>query len=131
MSTPTPTPTPTASGTAAPPGGQQVPLPHELTAEWTVRAHLTFARAGETVQKEFSAPEAVHPVRVVYKWSTPFEDPEAEQDADKVIPPLGSWLKRIVERFLCRPETASVPPILRPPPPMLTLPSAVPRHPGL
>ncbi|XP_017108043.2 uncharacterized protein [Drosophila bipectinata] len=80
----TPTPTPTASGAAAPSGGQQAPpLPHELTAEWTVRAHLTFARAGETVQKEFCAPEAVHPVRVVYKWSTPFQDPEQEQDADK------------------------------------------------
>ncbi|XP_017027268.1 uncharacterized protein [Drosophila kikkawai] len=61
---------------------QQVPLPHELTAEWTVRAHLTFARAGEPVQKELSAPEAVHPVRVVYKWCTPSEEVE-EQDVDK------------------------------------------------
>lgn len=92
------TPTPTASGAAAPTGGQQVPLPHELTAEWTVRAHLTFARAGETVHKEFSAPEAVHPVRVVYKWSTPFEDPEeAEQDADKVTHTLDRWMVGIIE----------------------------------
>lgn len=72
----------------APPGTEQVqvpPLPHELTAEWTVRAHLTFARAGEPVQKEFNAPEAVHPVRVVYKWCTPTEETEEqEQDVDKV-----------------------------------------------
>lgn len=46
------------------------PLPHELTAEWTVRAQLTFARAGERVQREFSSNDPVHPVRVVYKWST-------------------------------------------------------------
>ncbi|KAL7735203.1 hypothetical protein ACLKA6_016122 [Drosophila palustris] len=52
------------------------PLPHELTAEWTVRAQLTFARGGETVQKEFSGQEPLHPVRVVYKWCTPETEPE-------------------------------------------------------
>lgn len=52
------------------------PLPHELTAEWTVRAHLTFARGGEAVQKEYNVQEPLHPVRVVYKWCTP----EAEQE---------------------------------------------------
>ncbi|XP_033155695.1 uncharacterized protein LOC117138003 [Drosophila mauritiana] len=82
MSTPTPTP-----GAVQ---GQEVPLPHELTAEWTVRAHLTFARAGETVQKEFSAPETVHPMRVVYKWCTPCEEPETEQDVDKTAATAGT-----------------------------------------
>lgn len=46
------------------------PLPHELTAEWTVKAQLKFARAGETVRREFSSNDPVNPVRVVYKWST-------------------------------------------------------------
>nr|XP_016928785.1 uncharacterized protein LOC108009168 [Drosophila suzukii] len=82
--------TPTATPTAGAVPGQQVPLPHELTAEWTVRAHLTFARAGEHVQKEFSAPEAVHPMRVVYKWCTPCEEPETEQDVDKTQATAGT-----------------------------------------
>ncbi|XP_073847013.1 uncharacterized protein isoform X2 [Musca autumnalis] len=46
------------------------PMPHELTAEWTVRAQLRFARAGETVRKEFSTNDPINPVRVVYKWTT-------------------------------------------------------------
>uniref|UniRef100_A0A1I8NQN1 Uncharacterized protein n=1 Tax=Stomoxys calcitrans TaxID=35570 RepID=A0A1I8NQN1_STOCA len=49
---------------------QQPPMPHELTAEWTVRAQLRFARAGETVRKDFSTNDPINPVRVVYKWST-------------------------------------------------------------
>ncbi|CAD7013989.1 unnamed protein product [Ceratitis capitata] len=58
------------------------PQPHELTAEWTVRAQLTFARAGEKVQREFSANDPVNPVRVVYKWST-FDSPlPPDDDAD-------------------------------------------------
>jgi len=58
------------------------PLPHELTAEWTVRAQLTFARGGEAVQKEYNVQEPLHPVRVVYKWCTP----EAEHEkVSKVI----------------------------------------------
>lgn len=56
------------------------PLPHELTAEWTVRAQLTFARGGEPVQREYSTQDAVHPVRVVYKWCTPCEEHEPEQE---------------------------------------------------
>ncbi|XP_034110977.1 uncharacterized protein LOC117572339 [Drosophila albomicans] len=52
------------------------PLPHELTAEWTVRAQLTFARGGEPVQQEYNAQDPLHPVRVVYKWCTP----EVEQE---------------------------------------------------
>ncbi|XP_019893736.1 uncharacterized protein LOC105262075 isoform X2 [Musca domestica] len=46
------------------------PMPHELTAEWTVRAQLRFARAGETVRKDFSTNDPINPVRVVYKWTT-------------------------------------------------------------
>ncbi|XP_037948959.1 serine-rich adhesin for platelets [Teleopsis dalmanni] len=46
------------------------PQPHELTAEWTVRAKLTFARAGENVRREFSSNDPTNPVRVIYKWST-------------------------------------------------------------
>ncbi|XP_011196401.2 uncharacterized protein Hgs_2 [Zeugodacus cucurbitae] len=57
------------------------PQPHELTAEWTVRAQLTFARAGEKVQREFSSNDPVNPVRVVYKWST-FDSPLPPDDAD-------------------------------------------------
>lgn len=99
MSTPTPT-----SGAVQ---GHEVPLPHELTAEWTVRAHLTFARAGETVQKEFSAPETVHPMRVVYKWCTPCEEPETEQDVDKasrdgkIFQPLFISLKSSTDSGYC------------------------------
>ncbi|XP_065369949.1 uncharacterized protein LOC135962125 isoform X2 [Calliphora vicina] len=48
---------------------QRAPMPHELTAEWTVSAQLKFARAGETVKKEFSTNDTVNPVRVLYKWS--------------------------------------------------------------
>ncbi|KRF99154.1 uncharacterized protein Dwil_GK27624 [Drosophila willistoni] len=62
-----------------------IPLPHELTAEWTVRAQLTFARNGEPVQKEYGEQDALHPVRVVYKLSAP----STEQDADKVSPSAG------------------------------------------
>ncbi|XP_030564113.1 uncharacterized protein LOC115764937 [Drosophila novamexicana] len=59
------------------------PLPHELTAEWTVRAQLTFARAGgEPVQREFSAQEPLHPVRVVYKLCTPTAE-EHETEPEK------------------------------------------------
>lgn len=60
------------------------PQPHELTAEWTVRAQLTFARAGEKVQREFSSNDPVNPVRVVYKWSA-FDSPlppDDDVDAD-------------------------------------------------
>ncbi|XP_011209607.2 uncharacterized protein LOC105230516 [Bactrocera dorsalis] len=58
------------------------PQPHELTAEWTVRAQLTFARAGEKVQREFSSNDPVNPVRVVYKWSA-FDSPlPPDDDAD-------------------------------------------------
>lgn len=60
------------------------PQPHELTAEWTVRAQLTFARAGEKVQREFSSNDPVNPVRVVYKWSA-FDSPlppDVDDDAD-------------------------------------------------
>lgn len=46
------------------------PMPHELTAEWTVSAQLKFARAGETVKKEYSTNDPINPVRVMYKWST-------------------------------------------------------------
>ncbi|XP_061392343.1 uncharacterized protein LOC133327822 [Musca vetustissima] len=49
---------------------QPPPMPHELTAEWTVRAQLRFARAGETVRKDFSTNDPINPVRVVYKWTT-------------------------------------------------------------
>ncbi|XP_075168116.1 uncharacterized protein LOC142240294 [Haematobia irritans] len=61
------------------PQPQQVrpPMPHELTAEWTVRAQLRFARAGETVRKDFSTNDPINPVRVVYKWSTLDEDGNA------------------------------------------------------
>ncbi|XP_046809623.1 uncharacterized protein LOC111675925 [Lucilia cuprina] len=48
---------------------QRPPMPHELTAEWTVSAQLKFARAGETVKKEFSTNDTVNPVRVFYKWN--------------------------------------------------------------
>lgn len=71
-------------------GGQPPapPLPHELTAEWTVRAQLTFARAGEPVQREFNAQEPLQPMRVVYKWSTPHAEaepePEQEPEPEKV-----------------------------------------------
>lgn len=64
---------------AAPPPSA-LPLPHELTAEWTVRAQLTFARGGEPVQREYSGQDAVHPVRVVYKWCAPCEEHEPEQE---------------------------------------------------
>ncbi|XP_034651515.1 uncharacterized protein LOC117890655 isoform X1 [Drosophila subobscura] len=72
-------------------GASAAPLPHELTAEWTVRAHLTFARAGEPVHGEGSATEQptvqpVHPVHVVYKWCTPCD----EQDVDKTATTLGT-----------------------------------------
>lgn len=50
--------------------GVTPPLPTELTAEWTVKAHLRFARAGESVRKTFSSCDPVNPVRIVYKWST-------------------------------------------------------------
>ncbi|XP_017837324.1 uncharacterized protein LOC108596268 [Drosophila busckii] len=60
------------------------PLPHELTAEWTVRAQLTFAHGGEPVQREFSTQDAVQPVRVVYKWCTPSEQTEIETEQEKV-----------------------------------------------
>lgn len=63
-----------------PPPPAPPPLPHELTAEWTVRAQLTFARGGEPVQREYSTQDAVHPVRVVYKWCTPCEEHEPEQE---------------------------------------------------
>ncbi|XP_034479108.1 uncharacterized protein LOC117785276 [Drosophila innubila] len=56
--------------------GEGPPLPHELTAEWTVRAQLTFARGGEAVQKEYNVQEPLHPVRVVYKWCTPATEQE-------------------------------------------------------
>lgn len=65
---------------AAPPPAAALPLPHELTAEWTVRAQLTFARGGEPVQREYSGQDAVHPVRVVYKWCAPCEEHEPEQE---------------------------------------------------
>lgn len=63
---------------------QRPPMPHELTAEWTVRAQLRFARAGETVSKEFSTNDPVNPVRVIYKWSTLDSDktPTNSQHAD-------------------------------------------------
>lgn len=64
----------------APPAPPAPPLPHELTAEWTVRAQLTFARGGEPVQREYSTQDAVHPVRVVYKWCAPCEEHEPEQE---------------------------------------------------
>lgn len=64
----------------APSDAPTLPLPHELTAEWTVRAQLTFARGGEPVQREYSTQDAVHPVRVVYKWCTPCEEHEPEQE---------------------------------------------------
>lgn len=57
---------------------QRPPMPHELTAEWTVRAQLRFARAGETVRKDFNSNDPVNPVRVVYKWTT--------LDADGTVP---------------------------------------------
>ncbi|XP_053966353.1 uncharacterized protein LOC128868367 [Anastrepha ludens] len=60
-------------------GTTQPPQPHELTAEWTVRAQLTFARAGEKVQREFSSNDPTNPVRVVYKWST-FDSPVPPDD---------------------------------------------------
>ncbi|XP_023177907.2 uncharacterized protein LOC111604184 [Drosophila hydei] len=65
-------------------GGQPPapPLPHELTAEWTVRAQLTFARAGEPVQREFNAQEPLQPMRVVYKWSTPHAEAEPEPEPE-------------------------------------------------
>ncbi|KAM7342223.1 uncharacterized protein ACRADG_009705 isoform 1-T5 [Cochliomyia hominivorax] len=47
----------------------RAPMPHELMAEWTVSAQLKFARAGETVKKEFSTNDPINPVRVLYKWS--------------------------------------------------------------
>ena len=51
-------------------GRRHIILPHELTAEWTVKAHLKFAKAGETIRKEINSDDTVHPVRVMYKWST-------------------------------------------------------------
>lgn len=83
----------TSSNVRGADGGEQAtpkpplpPLPHELTAEWTVRAQLTFARAGEPVQREFNAQEPLQPMRVVYKWSTPHTEAEheAEPEPEKV-----------------------------------------------
>lgn len=62
---------------------QRPPMPHELTAEWTVRAQLRFARAGETVRKEFSTNDPVNPVRVVYKWSTLDTNAATNQDGQQ------------------------------------------------
>lgn len=53
---------------------KETPLPHELTAEWTVRAQLRFARAGEIVNKKFNTSDPVSPVKVVYKWTTLGDD---------------------------------------------------------
>ncbi|XP_022232038.2 uncharacterized protein LOC111080622 [Drosophila obscura] len=83
----------TPTGTASLAASRPAPLPHELTAEWTVRAHLTFARAGEAVHKEcgvVGAAEPVQPVRVVYKWCTPCDEPETEQDVDKTANTMGT-----------------------------------------
>ncbi|XP_030387938.1 uncharacterized protein LOC115634389 [Scaptodrosophila lebanonensis] len=71
----------TSSATLPPTAdSRRPPLPHELTAEWTVRAQLKFARAGEQVQREYSTDDPLQPVRVVYKWSAPCEDPEEHLD---------------------------------------------------
>ncbi|XP_055836724.1 rho GTPase-activating protein gacU [Episyrphus balteatus] len=45
----------------------------ELTAEWVVRAQLTFGRPGETVTRDFTTnnnTNTIRPVRVVYRWSS-------------------------------------------------------------
>lgn len=49
--------------------GRAPPLPHELTAEWTVNAQLKFARAGEAIEKIFNTSDTVSPVSVLYKWT--------------------------------------------------------------
>ncbi|XP_067631284.1 serine-rich adhesin for platelets [Eurosta solidaginis] len=87
------------------------PLPHELTAEWTVRAQLTFARAGEKVQREFSSNDPVNPVRVVYKWSA-FDSPlppDDDYDADEVDNSSSSPLHTKQHSFGSRGSSQSTP----------------------
>lgn len=83
-----------------PPPPAPPPLPHELTAEWTVRAQLTFARGGEPVQREYSTQDAVHPVRVVYKWCTPCEEHEPEQEK------VSSAEEKVLRSLLILPHVA-------------------------
>lgn len=73
---------------------ERPPMPHELTAEWTVRAQLRFARAGETVQREFGTNDPVNPVRVVYKWSTLDDNANAQRDAQREKDKLSENINR-------------------------------------
>ncbi|XP_055917819.1 uncharacterized protein LOC129950054 [Eupeodes corollae] len=63
-------------------GGSGRPGIPELTAEWVVRAQLTFGRPGETVTRDFSTNNnnsTINPVRVVYRWSSGEAGPGEEE----------------------------------------------------